>query len=109
MEPDHPGWDIEAEYLAVACANLALTCSPERIILGGGVMAQGHLFPRIRSRVQTLLNGYLRTARLLAQIDDYIVPPAWGQRAGVLGALCLAERAAQAHMPGRTAEGTTEG
>jgi len=96
LPADHPGWDLEAEYLALACANLALTCSPERIILGGGVMEQAHLFPRIRARLLSLLNGYIHAPRVLDHCDAYITPPALGARAGTLGALVLAERAAAA-------------
>jgi fructokinase len=64
--------------------------SPQRIILGGGVMEQRFLFPMIRERVQTLLNGYVVHAAILRDIGDYIVPPALGGRAGVLGAVALA-------------------
>ena len=52
LGPDHPAWDLEAHYLALACANLICTLSPERIVLGGGVMEQLHLFPKIRAGVR---------------------------------------------------------
>ncbi|MEX0600519.1 MAG: ROK family protein, partial [Rhodothermales bacterium] len=64
------------------------------IILGGGVMHQRHLFPRVRSRVQDLLNGYLQNDSILRNIDAYIVPPGLGDDAGVVGALALAREAA---------------
>lgn len=96
LPEDHPGWDLEAGYLALACANLALTCSPERIILGGGVMDQTHLFPRVRTKVLALLNGYIHASRILEQCEEYITPAQLGSRAGALGALCLAARAAAA-------------
>ena len=67
--------------------------SPERIILGGGVMGQTHLFPLIRSEVQALLNGYVQHDAILKGIDDYIVPPGLGTRSGILGAFALAEQA----------------
>jgi fructokinase len=70
--------------------NWIYTLSPQKIILGGGVMQQAHLFPLIRREVQTLLKGYLQSPAILENIDDYIVPPALGKRAGVLGALALA-------------------
>jgi fructokinase len=54
-------------------------------------MAQAHLFPRVRHRFQELLNGYVQSPIILEQIDDYIVPPALGNRSGVLGAIALAE------------------
>ena len=86
---DHPAWALEAEYLALAQVNLICVMSPQRIILGGGVMSQTQLFPIIRRRVQELLNGYLRFPGVLEQIDTYIVPPALGGRAGVLGSIAL--------------------
>jgi len=91
---DHPAWGLEAHYLALACVSFICILSPQRIILGGGVMSQSHLFPRIRQEVQTLLNGYIQASAILQQIDAYIVPPGLGNRVGVLGALALAEQAA---------------
>jgi fructokinase len=88
----HPGWALEADYLAAACANWICTLSPQRLILGGGVM-QPHLVPLIRARVVSLMNGYIDTPDLAA-IESYIVPSPLGGRAGLLGALALAARAA---------------
>jgi fructokinase len=92
--PDHPAWALQAHYLALACVNFICTLSPQRIILGGGVMSQSHLFPLIRQGVQALLNAYLQAGAILQQIDAYIVPPALGGRSGALGALALAEQTA---------------
>lgn len=94
LPPDHPAWPLEAHYLACGLVCYLLTLSPQRVIMGGGVMEQRHLFPLVRAEVLRLLNGYLQIAQVTAGIDDYIVPPALGARAGVLGALALAERAA---------------
>jgi fructokinase len=91
---DHPGWALEARYLGLALANLVCTLSPQRIVLGGGVMEQPHLFPLIRKEVVALLNGYIRAAEILDAIDAYIVPPGLGNRSGRLGALAMAERLA---------------
>ncbi len=93
LPPDHPAWELEAHYLAQALHTFICTFSPQRIILGGGVMQQTHLFPRIRHRVQTSLNGYIQHPSILHHIDDYIVPPALGQQAGAFGALALAAEA----------------
>jgi len=90
---DHPAWSLEAHYLALGLVNFIVTLSPQRMILGGGVMEQAHLFPLVRRRVLELLNGYVQSPRLLEAIDTYIVPPALGRRAGVLGALALAQQA----------------
>lgn len=93
---DHPAWPLEAHYLAVALVNLICTVSPQRIILGGGVMEQRHLFPLIRAGVQDLLNDYVQAPEILDHIDGYIVPPVLRGRAGVLGAIALAESAIEA-------------
>lgn len=91
LPPDHPAWDLEARYLALALVNYLCVLSPQRIILGGGVMSNGFLFPRIQQEVQRLLNGYIAQPAILEDIDHYIVPPGLGARAGVLGAVALAQ------------------
>jgi len=96
LPADHPAWLLEADYLAFGLVNIICILSPQRIILGGGVMQQRQLFPLVRRRVQALLNEYLPVPAILDQIDDYIVPPGLGNRSGVLGALALAQRAAVA-------------
>ena len=60
------------------------------VILGGGVMQCDVLFPLVRRHVQAALNGYVQSADITERIDAYIVPPALGNRAGVLGAIALA-------------------
>jgi len=94
LPADHPAWPLEADYLAFGLVNIICTLSPQRIIVGGGVMQQPQLFPLVRQRVQELLNNYLPVPAILDHIDDYIVPPGLGDRAGVLGAMALAEHAA---------------
>jgi fructokinase len=101
LPPDHPAWDLEAHYLALACVTFICILSPQRIILGGGVMSQRHLFPRIQREVQALLNGYIQVSAVLEQIDKYIVPPGLGDWVGILGTLALAEQAAVEHSAGR--------
>jgi len=91
---DHPAWELEANYLALGLVSLICILSPQRIILGGGVMQQAHLFPLIRNRVQQLLNGYLKTSAIQEHVNEYILPPGLGNSAGVKGAIALAQRAA---------------
>jgi fructokinase len=91
---DHPGWALEAHYLALAVANIICTLSPERIILGGGVMSHAPLLPRVRREVVELLANYVQSPAITADIDRYLVPPALGTRSGVLGAFALAHQAA---------------
>jgi fructokinase len=92
---DHPQWDIEAYYLGQLCAQLVATLSPQRIVMGGGVMAQTRLFAPIRASTKSWLGGYIDRPELLAGIEQYIVPAELGSQAGVLGALALALDAAR--------------
>jgi fructokinase len=90
--PDgHPAWELEAEYLALGLLNIVCVASPRRLILGGGVMERPHLLPLVRARLRALIAGYLDTPMLGERIDRYLVPALLGDRAGVLGAIALAE------------------
>jgi fructokinase len=93
LPQDHPAWELEANYIALALVNYACILSPERMILGGGVMSQAHLFPMIRKRFQEILNGYLASPAVGEGIDRYIQPPGLGGRSGVMGAIALAQLA----------------
>jgi fructokinase len=90
LPPEHPAWTLEAHYLALGVNNLVCALSPQRIILGGGVMRQMSLFPLVRRQTLELLNGYIQASEITRRIDEYIVPPALGDDAGVLGAIALA-------------------
>lgn len=88
--PDgHPTFDIEAYYLAQMCANLVLTLSPQRILLGGGVMQRAVLFDKVRRQTAALLNGYVNQPAITERIEDYIVPPALFPVSGLVGAYLL--------------------
>ena len=93
LSPDHDAWKLEAAYLAQMCMNAVCAFSPEKIILGGGVMQQKHLFPLIRQKTLELLNGYVQAKEILEHIDDYIVEPGLGTKSGATGALLLAQQA----------------
>ena len=96
LPPEHRAWDIEAEYLSQMCMNTILMLSPKKIVLGGGVMHQLHLFPKIHKRTKELLNGYVAHKDVLENIEEYIVPPALGDNAGAAGSLLLALEALEA-------------
>jgi fructokinase len=91
LPPEHPGWEMEAGYLADGIINYIYILSPQRVIAGGGVMKQPRLLPMLRSMVRERINGYTGAAALNENIDEYIVMPELGDMAGVLGALRLAE------------------
>ena len=87
LPEDHKAWELESTYLADAILNLTLTLSPERFILGGGVMEQTHLFPMIRTKLNQRLAGYVE----IENIDNFVLPPGLGSKSGVLGAIALAQ------------------
>ena len=86
LEPTHKAWEIEAYYLAQAIMNYTLVLSPEMIIFGGGVMKQEQLFPLMRESYKNQVNGYVATPEL----EEYIVPCALGDNAGITGCLRVA-------------------
>lgn len=89
LPENHVAWEIEAYYLAQALVNYTLVLSPEKIIFGGGVMKQTQLFPLIYKEFSKLMNGYVSTPSL----EEYIVPCALGDNAGITGCLLLAQDA----------------
>jgi fructokinase len=90
---DERVWLLEAEYLALGLVNVICALSPQRIVIGGGVMKESSLLPLVRRRVAELIAGYLSAPELAEAIDCYIVAPALGDRAGVLGSFELARMA----------------
>lgn len=57
---DERAWLLEAEYLALGFVNVICALSPQRIVVGGGVMKETSLLPLVHRRVLELLAGYLR-------------------------------------------------
>ena len=85
--------DIIGYYLGQLATTCILLLSPERIIFGGGVMQHHALFPVIRRTVSQLINGYVGIGSTTASLQQLIVPPGLGERAGIAGALALAKQA----------------
>lgn len=81
-------WEMEAEYIAQALVNYAMLVSPQRIILGGGVMHQMQLLPLVREKFKALLNGYIQTKEI-RDLDSYIVVQSLNDKQGIMGALKL--------------------
>lgn len=89
LSADHPGWSLQAHYLAVMCMNLTNCYAPERIILGGGAMQQLMLIPMIRQRFAELMGGYMGGGAV-DSLDEYIVASPMQGNSGTCGALILA-------------------
>ncbi len=81
-------WEIESYYIAQALTDYIMILSPQKIILGGGVMHQEQLFPLIRSKVKEFIGGYLNTPEL-NDLDNYIVPASLGGDQGIMGCIKL--------------------
>lgn len=83
-------WDLEAKYIAQALTAIVYILSPQKIILGGGIMRQAQLFPLVRKYVLENINEYIDTKEL-RNINSYICPASLTGNEGVIGALKLAD------------------
>ncbi|MBL7165770.1 MAG: ROK family protein [Dehalococcoidales bacterium] len=93
LPADHSAWRLEARYLALGLVNIIFALSPQRVIIGGGVLQQESLLPMVRKNVHELIHDFVPVPPLSNDTDSYIVLPALGQKAGVLGAIALAQQA----------------
>jgi Transcriptional regulator/sugar kinase len=91
LPADHAAWQIESDYIAYALANLTVSFSPQRFILGGGVMKIPGLIEMIRAKTVKFLNGYVQSDLILNHTETFIQLPGLGDRAGELGAIALAK------------------
>ena len=89
LPDDDPVFTLETDYLAQMCVNLIMTVSPERIMIGGGVMEREYLLDRIRKETVRLLGGYIQMPEITARIDSYIVRPELYPISGLIGAWLL--------------------
>lgn len=72
LPENHEIWDIQAYYIAQLAVNTTLTFAPEKIVFGGGVMAQEHMIKRVHKQFSELLNGYVHVPY---DLKDYLVTP----------------------------------
>lgn len=82
----HPGHGIVAHYISQLVVTLQSIMEPGRLILGGGVMATPGLLEHVRQKATSLGQGYFR-----GKAVEIIVPPALGDKSGLLGGLALAQ------------------
>jgi fructokinase len=82
-------WDLEAEYISQALMDYTMMLSPQRIILGGGVMHQTQILPMIREKFAGHMNGYIRTKEV-KDLDTFIVVQSLDDKQGIMGAVKLA-------------------
>ena len=82
---------IISYYLGQALVNYILILSPNKIILGGGVMNNKNFLIDINLNVKKILNDYILKKEFNEKIDEYIVSPKLGKKSGIYGgfALCI--------------------
>lgn len=91
-------WNLEANYIALGTNNLICTLSPQKVILGGGIMNHPNLLEAVQKKIETLVNKYIIALDSLEKIRHCIVLPALIDKktntplSGVLGAIVLAKR-----------------
>jgi fructokinase len=86
---DHPAWDAAAHYVAGMCATLVMVASPQRIVLGGGVLQRKTLVAKIRESLRFQLGGYVRHdfVEKTSGLKHFLVASRHGNEAGIVGAL----------------------
>ncbi|HEX8214336.1 MAG TPA: ROK family protein [Allosphingosinicella sp.] len=89
MDWNHPFRVILADYLGQLCSTLVLVASPQRIVVGGGVMTGGGLHGPIDAAMRTWLAGYLEPGS--PGVSPFIVPPGLGDHSGLAGGFALAQ------------------
>lgn len=72
---DHEIWDMLGYYLGTMCANLTLTLSVEKIVIGGGVLNRGEvLLSRIRHHFAQRIAAYISHPKFDGEaVKSYIV------------------------------------
>lgn len=92
LAADHPVWDHEVFYLAHMCRTITCLLSPQKIILGGGVMASRGLLARVQAAFMPIFGDYLPIAARSGGIDNYIVGQTLAGVSGLAGAFALAQQ-----------------
>ena len=85
LSKSHEAWEKEADLLAKGLINIISNHSPDKIIMGGGVMSQEQLFPMIRSNVERAWNNYTP----LVSLSNLISEPGLGTDSGIIGSISL--------------------
>jgi len=82
---DDPGRAHIIDALGQGVASLALTLSPDRIVMGGGVAKSPAFHADVETSARRWLGSYLDIPA------GFVAPPALGDRAGVCGSIALAQ------------------
>ena len=93
-EPGDPRRALIIDALGQGLANLVLTLSPHRIVIGGGVAKTPGFHAEAVERLKYWLGSYAEVP------EQFVVPPRLGDRAGVAGAIALAQDLLEHHDKG---------
>ena len=105
VPPDDPFWDEVSWTLAQLCHVVVCAAAPQLIVMGGGVIeGQPHLLQRIETMLRESIAGYMS----IPEGKPYVRPPTLGARAGQLGPIALALRAAHLGHTQRRPRAATE-
>jgi fructokinase len=90
LPDDAPEWALFVHDLCGLLHNLVVTAAPERIAIGGGVIAaRPRLFDALREKLATSIGGYGSLAPYAEQLDTRLGPPGLDTMAGPLGAIAM--------------------
>ena len=89
VAPDDPGRAQILDDLGQGLASFVVTLSPTRIVIGGGVAKSPDFHADVAARMRHWLGGYVGSDVLDG--NEYVVPPALGDRAGIAGGIALAQ------------------
>lgn len=91
---DHEIWDMLGNYLGTMCANLTLTLSLEKIVIGGGVMNRGEvLLSKIREHFSKRLANYLQHSSFeVDALNSYIVRSKFENDLGIVSSAAVGSK-----------------
>jgi fructokinase len=90
--------ELIAHYIAAGVVNIIRVLSPQRVVLGGGIVLgdggshRERLLALVHAQAAELLGGYPSYPELAEHIDRHVVAAALGADAGLLGGIELARR-----------------
>lgn len=96
LPADHPAWAAVALDLARFCFAITLAYSPQKIILGGGVMKKTALLARVQRQFGGLVSSYLPVLERAGGVENFICAPGLDDLSGITGAFVLAQAALRA-------------
>lgn len=90
LPDDAPEWTLFVHDLVGLLHNLVVGFAPERIAIGGGVVAaRAYLFELLRGRLAKSIGGYGSLTSYVGELDWRLGPPGLGPQAGPLGAIAM--------------------